>query len=101
MRKEGEWMLNPKIGLIITQFFPNIVDRHIRTRCPDAEVRQGLERYRDIGYQTIRHLPPEQQEENREALDSAFSASLRQIEEFHAHEGGKEAKGARSDADVS
>jgi hypothetical protein len=94
-------MLNPKIGLIITQFFPNIVDRHIRTRCPEMEVRNGLLRYRDMGYQTIRHLPPEEQEENREALESAFSASLREIEEFHAREEGKEAKGARSDADVS
>lgn len=101
MGKEGERMLNPKIGLIITQFFPNIVYRHFRTRCPDIEARQGLERYRDMGYQTIRHLPPEQQEENREALEAAFSASLREIEEFHAREGGKEAKGARSDADVS
>jgi hypothetical protein len=94
-------MLNPKIGLIITQFFPNIVDRHIKTRCPEKEVRDGLLRYREMGYQTIRHLSPEQQEENREALESAFSASLREIEEFHAHEGGKEAKGAGSDADVS
>ncbi len=94
-------MLNPKIALIITQFFPNIVDRHIRTRCPEMEVRQGLERYRDMGYQTIQHLPPDQQEENREALDAAFSASLREIEEFHAREAGKGAKEASSDADVS
>jgi hypothetical protein len=94
-------LLNPKIYVIIDQFFPNIVDHHIRNRSSEQEAREALLRYRDMGYQTIRRLPADQQEENRMILEEAFASSIQQLEEFHAREGGREGKGARSDVNVS
>jgi hypothetical protein len=96
IRNRGNFMLNPKIYLIIDQFFPNIVDYHIRTRSPERAAREGLLRYREMGYQTIGRLPPDQQEENRQALDLAFAESIRQLEEFHAMEEGEKQKKAGS-----
>jgi hypothetical protein len=99
MRNRGRCLLNPKIYLIIDQFFPKIVDYHIRTRSPEQAAREGLERYREMGYQIIGRLPPEQQEENRQALDTAFASSIHQLEEFHAREEGKKQEKAGSDID--
>jgi hypothetical protein len=94
-------LLNPKIYLIVDQFFPLIIEHHIRNRSPEEATVKALVRYRDLGYQTIRRLPSDQQEENRKLLEEAFSSSVRQLEEFHGREAGREEKGAPSDADVS
>jgi hypothetical protein len=94
-------LLNPKIYLIVDQFFPRIIEHHIRNRSPEKAAMEALVRYRDMGYQTIRRLPLDQQEENRKLLEDAFSSSVRQLEEFHGREAGRERKGAPSDADVS
>ena len=82
----GEETLNPKIALIIEQVFPQIVDRHIRTRSSLQSAREGLDRYRTMGYQTIRNLPEEEREQNQNALDDAHAAAVRRLEEFHEHE---------------
>jgi hypothetical protein len=46
---------------------------------------EGLERYRNLGYKALQKFPPEEIEENRQALDEAFTASVRRLEEFHGH----------------
>ena len=94
-------MLNPKVFIIIDQFFPKIIDHHIRTRSPEREACEALERYREMGYLTINRLPPEQQELNRQILDDAFASCVRQLEEFHAREEGKKAKGSQSNVDLA
>jgi hypothetical protein len=101
MRKEGNAVLNPKIYVIIDQFFPKIINHHIRTRSPKQAAREGLERYREIGYQTIKRLPLEQQEKNRQFLEAAFASSLRELEEFHGREEDKRQKEAGSNVDLS
>ncbi len=80
--------LNPKITLIIEQFFPQIVDRHISTRSPVRSTLEGLERYRNMGYQVIRNLSGEDREENRKALDDAYAAAVGRLKEFHDQETG-------------
>ena len=80
--------LNPKITLIIEQFFPQIVDRHISTRSPVRSTLEGLERYRNMGYQVIRNLSGEEREENRKALDDAYAAAVGRLKEFHDQETG-------------
>jgi hypothetical protein len=94
-------LLNPKIYVIIDQFFPKIINHHIRTRSPEQTARDSLERYREMGYQTIRRLPSEQQEENRLVLEAAYVSSIRQLEEFHGQEERKEQKEAHTSADLS
>lgn len=78
--------LNPKITLIIEQFFPQIVDRHISTRSSVQSTLEGLERYRTMGYQVIRNLRGEDREENRKALDDAYAAAVMRLKEFHEKE---------------
>jgi hypothetical protein len=46
---------------------------------------EGLERYRDLGYKALRKFPHEEIEENKHALDEAFTDSVRRLEEFHGH----------------
>jgi hypothetical protein len=95
------FLLNPKIYVIIDQFFPKIIQHHIRTRSPEQAARESLERYREMGLQTILRLPPEQQVENRQALEDAFASSIHQLDEFHAREEGKKQKEAQSNADIA
>jgi hypothetical protein len=94
-------LLNPKIYLIVDQFFPQIIEHHFRNRSPEEAAKEALLRYREIGYQTIRRLPAEEQEENRVVLEEAYASSIKQLVEFHAREGGREGKGAQSDANAS
>jgi hypothetical protein len=93
---QGEETLNPKITLIIEQIFPQIIDRHIRTRSSLQSTREGLDRYRTMGYQTIRNLPEEEREQNQKALDDAHAAAVRRLEEFHEHERTMTGSSARS-----
>jgi len=93
---QGEETLNPKITLIIKQVFPQIVDRHISTRSSLQSAREGLDRYRTMGYQTIRNLQEEEREQNRKALDDAHAAAVRRLEEFHEHERTMTESSARS-----
>jgi hypothetical protein len=95
---QGEETLNPKIALIIEQFFPRIVDRHIRTRSSLQSALEGLDRYRTMGYQAIRNLPEEEREQNRKILDDAHAAAVRRLEEFHEHERGMTGLSVRSDS---
>ena len=78
--------LNPKVSLIIEQFFPQIVNRHILTRSSVQSALEGLDRYRSMGYQAIGHFPEGEREENRKALDEAFAAAVRRLNEFHDQE---------------
>jgi hypothetical protein len=93
---QGEETLNPKITLIIEQVFPQIVDRHISTRSSLQSAREGLDRYRTMGYQAIRNLPEEERGQNRKALDDAHAAAYRRLEEFHEHERTMTESSARS-----
>lgn len=95
---QGEKTLNPKIWLIIEQFFPQIVDRHIRTRSSLGSALEGLDRYRTMGYQVIRNLPEEEREQNRKVLDDAYAAEVRRLEEFHEHERKMTGLSVRSDS---
>ncbi|MDD1707428.1 MAG: hypothetical protein LUO81_04440 [Methanoregulaceae archaeon] len=60
---------------------------------------EGLERYRNLGYQCLQKFPPEEIEENKQALDEAFSDSVRRLEEFHGH--GKAGSGSSIRSDIS
>lgn len=84
--KEDGQDMNPKVTMIIEEFFPKIVDTHIRTRSPVDTTRKSLERYRAMGLQAIRNLPAESHEENRQALDLAYQAALKKLDEFHNRE---------------
>ena len=78
--------LNPKIMLIIEQFFPQIVDRHIRTRSSLQSALESLDRYRALGCQAIRNLSNEDREANMKVLDEAYHAAVRRLKEFHDQE---------------
>lgn len=84
--KKDEQDMNPKVTIIIEEFFPKIVDTHIRTRSSVETTRKSLEQYRGMGLQAIRNLPAESQEENRQALDLAFQEAVQRLEEFHDRE---------------
>jgi hypothetical protein len=60
---------------------------------------EGLKRYRDLGYKALRKFPPEEIEENKQALDEAFTDSVRRLEEFHGH--GKAGAGSSVRSDIS
>lgn len=93
-------MINPKVMVIIEQFFPNIIQHHIRTRSSLQSARDGLVRYRDLGYRTIERLSPDQQDENRKALDEAYTYSVKQLEGFHAREQAPVTEEVQSDTDT-
>lgn len=91
--------MNPKVRIIIEEFFPKIVETHIRTRSPVDATRKSLERYRAMGLQALRGLTKEAEEENLQALEQAYQAALKRIEEFHSRESspGSSIAGAESD----
>lgn len=84
--KKGGQDMNPKVMMIVKEFFPKIVDTHIRTRSSVETTMKSLERYHSMGLQAIRNLPAESHEENRKALDLAFQAAVQRLEEFHSRE---------------
>ena len=81
----GERM-NPKVRMIVEEFFPKIIETHIRTRSSVETARFSLDRYRTMGLQAVRNLPPEVQQENRDALDEAYRLAIERLEEFHSRE---------------
>lgn len=85
-KKKGGLNMNPKVRVIIEEFFPKIVDTHIRTRSSVETTRKSLERYRALGLQTVRNLPADSKEENRQALDLAYQAAIKRLDEFHSRE---------------
>lgn len=78
--------MNPKVRLIIEETFPKIIERHIRTRPTVESTRKSLDSYRKMGYNAVKNLSPEERKENEHALDTAYAASLQQLNEFHARE---------------
>lgn len=75
--------MNPKVRIIIEEFFPKIIETHIRMRSPVESTKKSLDRYRSIGLQAVRNLPEETRDENLQELDSAYHAALKRLEEFH------------------
>ncbi|GEM_PF-1004198 len=78
--------LNPKVSLIIEQYFSQIVDRHIRTRSSLQSAIEGLDRYRAMGNQTLLNFPEGEREENRKALDDGYAMAILRLKEFHEQE---------------
>jgi hypothetical protein len=68
--------------MIIHQCFPLIIERHEKDPgSPEASIG-SLERYRKMGYDAIRHLPEEERERDRRAIDAAFQESTDKILEI-------------------
>lgn len=84
--EQEEAGVNPKVKIIIDEYFPRIIDIHIRTRSSVESTRQSLERYRAMGLQAVRNLSAEEQQQNSEALESAFAAAMTRLDEFHSRE---------------
>ena len=78
--------MNPKVKIIIEELFPKVIETHIRMRSSIEATKKSLDRYRTMGLQAIRNLPDETQLENRQALDSAYEAALKSLDEFHSQE---------------
>ncbi|MCQ8894056.1 MAG: hypothetical protein NQU46_05435 [Methanolinea sp.] len=78
--------MNPKVRLIIEETFPKIIKRHIQTRSTIESTQKSLDSYRRMGYSAVKSLPPEEREFNEKALDTAYTASVQQLNEFHARE---------------
>ncbi len=78
--------MNPKVRMIVEEFFPKIIETHIRTRSSIETATLSLDRYRTMGMQAVRNLPPEVQQENQDALDSAYRLAIERLLEFHASE---------------
>ncbi|MCU0632482.1 MAG: hypothetical protein MUC66_05865 [Methanolinea sp.] len=78
--------MNPKVKIIIEEFFPKIVETHIRTRSSIETTQQSLDRYRTMGLQVIRNLPVDAQEEETNALDQAYKSAIARLDEFHSSE---------------
>ncbi len=78
--------MNPKVRMIVEEFFPKIIETHIRTRSSIETAKFSLDRYRTMGLQAVRNLPPAVQQENQDALDEAYRLAIEKLEEFHARE---------------
>lgn len=78
--------MNPKVGIIIDEFFPKIVEHHIRTRSSVEATMKSLDRYRAMGLQVIRGLSAEAREEDSLALEQAYQAAVKRLQEFHSQE---------------
>jgi len=85
-RRYKEERMNPKVRMIVEEFFPKIIETHIRTRSSIETAKLSLDRYRIMGLQAVRNLPPETQQENQDALDSAYRLAIERLLEFHARE---------------
>ena len=82
--------------MIIHQCFPLIIERHERDPgSPEASIG-SLERYRKMGYDAIRHLPEEERERDRRAIDAAFQESTDKILET-AHQKKQQSSGEGSE----
>ncbi|MDH7509486.1 MAG: hypothetical protein QHH04_00385 [Methanolinea sp.] len=78
--------MNPKVRLIIEETFPKIIERHIRTRPTVESTQKSLDSYLRMGYAAVKNLPPEERELNEKALDTAYTASMQHLHDFHARE---------------
>lgn len=78
--------MNPKVRIIVEEFFPKIIETHIRTRSSIETARVSLERYRTMGLQVIRNLPAGMKEEDQAFLEEAYRAAVARLEEFHGRE---------------
>lgn len=78
--------MNPKVRIIVEEFFPKIIETHIRTRSSIETARVSLERYRTMGLQVIRNLPAGMKDEDLSILEEAYRAALGRLEEFHGRE---------------
>jgi len=93
--------MNPKVRIIIEEFFPKIVEHHIRTRSSVEATMKSLERYRAMGLQVARGLSAEAREEDSLALEQAYQAAVKRLLEFHSQECSPGTSVARAESDGS
>ena len=93
--------MNPKVGIIIDEFFPKIVEHHIRTRSSVEATMKSLDRYRAMGLQVALGLSAEAREEDSLALEQAYQAAVKRILEFHSQETSPGTSVARAESDGS
>lgn len=93
--------MNPKVRIIIEEFLPKIVERHIHTRSSVEATMKSLERYRAMGLQVVRSLSAEAREEDSLALEQAYQSAVKRLQEFHSQETSPGSFVARAQSDGS